>query len=126
MTKVSFYPNLSHSITVPNGLSLGMNQQIINTMFINKDQAIRQNILNELENETQLKDHQSLITVYVQNGIATLEGFADSYTAKVLACTTASHVSGVVEVQEHINVEYPDKRLQVEIDWTSGKMAVNS
>lgn len=95
-------------------------------MFINKDQAIRQNILNELENETQLKDHQSLITVYVQNGIATLEGFADSYTAKVLACTTASHVSGVVEVQEHINVEYPDKRLQVEIDWTSGKMAVNS
>ncbi|MDB9720965.1 BON domain-containing protein [Winogradskyella sp.] len=70
------------------------------------DARIREDVLDQLAWESNIDDRQ--IGVAVENGVVTLSGVVDSYTAKMAAEKATKKVSGVKAVAEDIEVKYGD------------------
>lgn len=96
----------------------------MNTHTSEKDLLLKRDIIHELKNQTNLRNCFSGIKVRVRDGEVTLIGTTNSYTSKLLIRKTVAQMPGVVKVHDDIQVIYPQKRREVDIDWRSGKIAV--
>nr|WP_321230187.1 BON domain-containing protein [uncultured Psychroserpens sp.] len=70
------------------------------------DVRIREDVIDQLAWEPDIDDRQ--IGVAVENGVVTLSGVVDSYTAKMVAEKAAKKVRGVKAVAEDIEVKFGD------------------
>jgi osmotically-inducible protein OsmY len=78
------------------------------------DRLLHRKVLAELESEPCLRNHE--IELAVQEGVATLSGFVDSYPQKGAAVRAALRVSGVRSVTLALHVRAPGSRLPTDTE----------
>jgi osmotically-inducible protein OsmY len=72
------------------------------------DLALRQDVLDELEFQPNLK--ATHVGVAVENGVVTLSGHVGSYAEKATAVTATKRIKGVRAIADELEVRYPDDR----------------
>lgn len=73
------------------------------------DEQIKKDIVDQLYWDTRV--NASEVTVEVEAGVARLGGIVDSVVARRAAYDDASHVAGVVDVQDEMEVRLPESLL---------------
>jgi osmotically-inducible protein OsmY len=81
---------------------------------IRSDEAIQQDVLEELKWDTRVRPNE--IGVSVKDGIVTLTGWVDSYLKKIAAEEAAHRVPGVKAVANDIEVRLPGSAERTDTD----------
>lgn len=91
---------------------------VINQIEVNPieraDSDIKQDIKNALKWDAATESYE--IDVSVNNGVVTLSGNVQSWAEKQLAAKVAKNVHGIKNIQNNIEVTYPEERPDTEIE----------
>jgi osmotically-inducible protein OsmY len=82
-------------------------------------------VQNALNNDPHLRNSLSSTYVFVNDGTVILSGSVKNLALKKLAQKIVAEVPGVNKLIEDLHVEPTHDRVDVQIDWTKGKMALS-
>jgi osmotically-inducible protein OsmY len=95
------------------GVSAVVNNIEVNTI-LRPDEELKQDIINALLYDPATDSYE--ITPEVNQGAVTLEGTVESWQEKKLAGDVTRSVRGVMEVKNNIQIDYPERRADNEIE----------
>lgn len=100
--------------TTVKGVRAVVNDIEVSPSILRTDRDIRRDIEDALLTDPATDSYE--VDVAVENNVATLRGTVDSLQEKALCATVAKGVRGVTAVNDLIEVNWPEKRLDSEIE----------